>query len=384
LSLDVRTLVVVLLVSALLMSATLLLDLRSGRAPGLGRWNLGLMLLAAGWLLIVSRGALPGWAGVALADALLLAGLCSQYAAVLAFGGRPVPAWLVPGPPGLMFVLLLPLLDDYAGLTLAVTLAYAAGFAALAGVMMRLGEAAGPVRWLTAGTLLVAGGALLARAADIWLYPEQTPEVFTASPLHGIAFIVLVAATVSSSFGFLVMQRRCSEAEARRLAMYDPLTGSYNRRAFVELAERQLARARRDGAPAALLAIDLDHFKQVNDRYGHAAGDRVLADFAARLRHAMRAGDLPARIGGEEFCVLLAGASLGEACAAAERLRAAVESPPLGELPAPTTVSIGVAASPGCGSTLDGLLRRADERLYQAKREGRNRVAAPARLAHAA
>ncbi len=115
-SLDVRTIVVVLLVSALLMSVTLALDLGKGKAPGLARWNAGLGLFAAGWLLIALRARLPAFIGVALADALMLAGLCSQWLALLEFGGRPARRWVAWAAPAAAFVTLLPLLPHYAAL----------------------------------------------------------------------------------------------------------------------------------------------------------------------------------------------------------------------------------------------------------------------------
>ena len=374
-SLDVRTVVVVLLLVQLLMSATLLLDLRSGRAPGLLRWNLGLGLFAVGWLLIVLRSVVPPLAGVAAAHALLLAGLCSQYAALLEFGGRRVPPWLVPVPAALLFLALVPLVDRYAGMTLLVSSVHSGAFLALALVLVRLGAQAGPVRWLSGGILVLAALAIMARAIDIWQHPAATPDLFTASALHAFGFIMLLAVTVSTAFSFLVMQRRSAEARVRHLAMHDGLTDLYNRRALVELSERELARARRAGSPTAVLMLDLDHFKRINDAYGHAAGDRVLVDFAARLRDGLRAGDLAGRYGGEEFSVVLPATGEAAAAVVAERICAAVAARPLGDLEVATTASIGVAASaPGeCG--IEALLDRADRALYSAKQAGRNRVA---------
>lgn len=383
-TLDVRTIVVMLLVVVLLLSAILALDLRSGRAPGLARWNLGLGLFAVAWLLFALRAFLPPIVGVAFADALLLCGLCSQCAALLEFGEHRVPGWLVPGPALLLFVLLVPLLGNYPLLTLVVSAVYAVAFGALAVATVRLAERAGAVRWLSSAILVGAGAALMARAVDIWLRPEQSPAVFTASALHGIAFIMLLAVTVSTSFSFLVMQRRRSEARVQHLAMYDGLTELYNRRAFRELAERELARARRVSEPTALLMLDIDHFKRVNDTWGHAAGDRVLSDFAQRLRAALRAGDLPGRYGGEEFCVLLPATCLEGACVVAERIRGAVSAKPLGALPAATMASVGATASADSGCSIDELLAQADAALYRAKRGGRNRVAINAQHAVAA
>ena len=318
--LDIRTIVVMLVVTAVLMTATLALDLRAG-APGLRRWIAGLGYFAAGWLLVAMRGTVPALAGVALADALLMAGLCSQYAGLRELRGLRVPRWLVPGPAIALFLLLLPLLDRHAALT-----------------------------------------------------PGATPGIAAGSPLHAAAYMMLFAVTISASLAFLVMQRRRSEEALRHMAMFDALTELYNRRAFLQLSERELARSQRAGVPTAALMLDLDRFKAVNDRYGHVAGDRVLAEFADRVRRAVRLADLPGRYGGEEFCVLLPGLGLEEARVIAERIRRAVDVAPLGGLPGVTTVSIGVTACPDSACPIDSLLARADEALYAAKADGRNRV----------
>ncbi|HSD21342.1 MAG TPA: GGDEF domain-containing protein [Anaeromyxobacter sp.] len=159
------------------------------------------------------------------------------------------------------------------------------------------------------------------------------------------------------------------------LARRDPLTGLANRRAFEEALAREVARAARDEAPLAVIALDVDHFKRVNDAYGHAAGDEVLAEVAARAAHALRAGDLLARVGGEEFAALLPGASLEAAAEAAERVRARIGAAPIvaGEARLAVTVSAGLAAlAPGEEGA--ALLARADGRLYAAKRAGRDRI----------
>jgi diguanylate cyclase (GGDEF)-like protein len=171
------------------------------------------------------------------------------------------------------------------------------------------------------------------------------------------------------------MLRERAEAEIRRLAMFDPLTSLYNRRAFMDLAEREMARARRNLAPLAVLMLDLDNFKRVNDDFGHQAGDRVLREFAAAASRCLRAEDVFGRYGGEEFCAVLPGAAPGQAIAVAERIRLAAAEQPLGGLPRPTTISIGVAyCEPGKSFALDSAISRADEALYQAKKFGRNRV----------
>jgi diguanylate cyclase (GGDEF)-like protein len=165
-------------------------------------------------------------------------------------------------------------------------------------------------------------------------------------------------------------------AELAEASRRDPLTALPNRRAFDEDLAREAARAARTGAAVAVVVLDVDRFKAVNDAHGHAAGDAVLRAVAARAAAAIRAGDLLARIGGEEFGILLPGADLARAADAAERLRAALAAAPIEA----AGRALAVTASFGCAALAPGerpeaLLARADARLYDAKRDGRNRVA---------
>lgn len=160
------------------------------------------------------------------------------------------------------------------------------------------------------------------------------------------------------------------------LAHTDPLTSLANRRSFLAAAERELQRARRYGRPLALLMLDIDRFKAVNDRHGHVAGDAVLREVARRMRTAVRDGDLVARYGGEEFVVLLPESDAQSARAAAEGLREAVAAAPVVAAGKPITVTIsaGVASLPQPDGGLAPWLDAADEALYRAKANGRNRV----------
>ena len=182
----------------------------------------------------------------------------------------------------------------------------------------------------------------------------------------------------------LRLQRALADLAAKneileKLALTDALTGLANRRAFREALESELARVGRHGRPASLLFLDLDHFKAVNDTHGHAVGDEVLEGFARVLTRACRRGDLAARIGGEEFAVLLPATGRVPASLVAERIRRVVEFHPLGRsVPVRVTVSGGVVATEDFPAppAADELLRRADSALYRAKAEGRNRVSA--------
>lgn len=165
-------------------------------------------------------------------------------------------------------------------------------------------------------------------------------------------------------------------AELARASRRDVLTGLPNRRAFDEELAREVARAGRDAKPLAVVMLDVDRFKVVNDTHGHAAGDAVLREVAARAAAAVRAGDLVARIGGEEFVLLLHGADLTGALELAERVRVAVAATPVvaGDRRLAVTASLGCAVL-APGEAPEALVARADARLYDAKRGGRDRVA---------
>lgn len=165
--------------------------------------------------------------------------------------------------------------------------------------------------------------------------------------------------------------------KAELLARTDALTGLANRRAFDEAMQHEMRRAERYGTPLALVMADLDHFKMINDRFGHHVGDQVIKDFSQTLRSAVRDIDLVGRWGGEEFVVLMPGTTLAEAQQAAERMRLAAASQPTraGDTCCGYTASFGVAA---LSPTVHNLMGVADAALYRAKENGRNRVEAGA------
>ena len=166
------------------------------------------------------------------------------------------------------------------------------------------------------------------------------------------------------------------------LAVTDPLTGLHNRRYMTGQLAALVARAARGGDPVGLLMIDIDHFKKINDGFGHDVGDEVLREFAVRVATNVRAVDLPCRYGGEEFVVVMPGTPLTTCERIAERIRQHVSGSPFrvagGKELLTATISIGVAATLGEGDTPEALLKRADEAVYEAKSGGRNKVVARA------
>jgi len=175
-----------------------------------------------------------------------------------------------------------------------------------------------------------------------------------------------------------VTQRKNLERELQRLATTDMLTGMANRRAFLDAAEQAWAEARGNGQAMCLLMLDLDHFKNINDRNGHLEGDRVLVAFAQAVRAQLRTSDTVGRLGGEEFCVLLRTTDADNGCEVATRILEGVRTMPLtattGERLS-VTVSVGLASLHPADRNLHELLDRADQSLYDAKRGGRDRVA---------
>jgi len=192
--------------------------------------------------------------------------------------------------------------------------------------------------------------------------------------------IELVLYAVGTVFVIFMLVSERTVTAHKTAASMDPLTGMFNRRGFAEASSRLIEREANAGRPVTVLIFDVDHFKSINDRFGHPAGDEILKLFAAVVVNSLRISDLSGRIGGEEFAALLP-CSLEEGLLAAERVREAFANSGVAveDGPVDTTVSIGVAGGPA-GTELEVLLAAADTALYQAKRSGRNRVEAAEEL----
>jgi diguanylate cyclase (GGDEF)-like protein len=221
---------------------------------------------------------------------------------------------------------------------------------------------------------------VLLRAIDAGFASPVIPELaFFDDPLQShLMFAMTIGLVCLSVGGLSMMEQERQLKRHEKAALTDELTQLPNRRFFDEQGDRLVKRASMNGAPACILIMDLDRFARINERFGHAGGDRALAAFAALLRDHTRPTDLVARYGGEEFCVLLVNADVTEGERFAQRLRAAVADlvVDLHGQPISFTVSVGLAALQG--EDLGGSIERADRALYQAKRQGRDRVAVAA------
>jgi len=216
---------------------------------------------------------------------------------------------------------------------------------------------------------------LYALAIGVWLVVDQgRVDAGAMTTVCGLAYLASYLLVIVTGFGFLLMCKQRDDARMQRMATIDSLTDTLNRRAFFERADSARQQALRLRKPIALLMLDLDHFKQLNDNFGHACGDQALRIFADTARGMLRERDLLGRLGGEEFALALPGASLDVALQAAERLRVALTEAVIDCAPGyRMSASIGVAmVEPN--EELTAALARADHALYAAKTGGRNRI----------
>jgi diguanylate cyclase (GGDEF)-like protein len=214
------------------------------------------------------------------------------------------------------------------------------------------------------GMLIAVLGAVSGMAADF--VGLGLGQIHWVPVWNGLADVIVLTVVVT-----LIGSLRESLADQRRQALVDPLTGTYNRRAFQIVAERERLRSGRDGTPLSLAYFDLDGFKEFNDSLGHAAGDEMLQTFAGALAAGIRGTDLLARIGGDEFVLLLPDTDAEEAVGVVNRLRASVAEVSAN---APITASVGIATHRFPPPTVDALITTADELMYQAKQKGGDRV----------
>jgi diguanylate cyclase (GGDEF)-like protein len=350
--------------------------------PGLRVWTLSFLMASIGSVTILVRDSLPQVLSVViLQGSLAMAGYLCLLATRAYLGRRPIShAYAVVGIGALVLIsLYFTLVEPNLGVRFVASgmgagLCYVLTARTLLGGDMRQV----PARYLFALVAGAHGLFLLVRPVLLTLALPSggvTGDNHLASVLSQSVLLEALVAAVLLGFGTLVLANEHITLELRHLAEVDALTDVFNRRAFFTLLDKAVSSAQRSRSAVAVLLIDLDHFKNVNDTFGHRAGDAVLRHFTQLARQCLRNEDVMGRCGGEEFAVCLAHASPGTAVVVAERLRALVAATPLdydGQSIA-LTVSIGITLGADVGST-SALLQRADEAMYLAKHRGRNRV----------
>ena len=378
--LDLRTLLTVMIATSLLLAMSLLAAVGPRFRDGLGKWTAAMTVQAAVFGLYMAHGIWPDLATTVVSNALFATCLTLQAAAISEFHGKNMSRWWHLLPMLLVGVLFALVIDKFPVQVILSGAIFGSGMLSLAILVQRLNpESRGSARWLLLTGYLVGTATMFARALVNIVEPGSIPGVLIATSFQGTTFLCFLAVILVTSVGFLLLHKERSEEAAQKLALTDPLTGAFNRRTFLELAEKEIARTRRARGSLSIVMIDLDNFKQVNDRNGHLAGDEVLKGVVIVVQTCLRKEDLLVRYGGEEFCILLPGVAIDRTALLAERIREAVEqaSFSFNDKTLQVTISIGLSAlSPDGSEGIDKLVNRADEALYTAKKAGRNRVVA--------
>lgn len=350
--------------------------LRDRAAPWLLLWGLPFVMGGVAILLY----ARPGWSSdfvsMSFGNAIRMVAIVCLWQGIRLFQGRKGQPWIAVGiGAGWIGLCMIPAFADSMLLrVVTVSLINAAICAAAAHELWRDRAERLPSRWPLMLTFASFSALMLIRVAA-----AATPFPFGADTVNsnwlGVFVLLVFGHSAFAALLFFAMTRERREAEQRSFALSDPLTGLLNRRAFGDFAERMGRRRAGQRSSTALLVLDLDHFKDINDRFGHEAGDRMLKTFAEVAESCMRPTDQLFRMGGEEFCFVLPETSLADAVAVAERVRKsfAVSEVDTAHGPAQGTVSIGIAAT-HFAVPVDVLLAAADAAVYEAKSRGRNRV----------
>lgn len=373
-SIDPRTVILLAGVMSGLMSLVLYALKRSYPASirGLGEWSAALLLVFVGTALAAGHGKLPDVVSISIGRLLLVSGLYLTYVGSQRFFG--VTPRVLPWMALITAVTLVQMWFTFVEPSYRVRLASAnvlSGY--LFAVHARLVLKQGPLtfsKMLTGGVLALMSVIQFTRLATSFIWPVGD-GIFETSPHHLIYVASLVFCILLLSISTVLMATDRLRGRLEHMATHDSLTNALTRRHMNEACQQELERCRRHGRSMALLMMDLDHFKAINDTYGHQTGDQVLINFVAKVNALLRRPDQLGRFGGEEFIALLPETSLEEAVAVAERIREVCAVPNQGPS---CTVSIGVATNHNDTDTIDKLLARADAAMYRAKDKGRNRV----------
>lgn len=375
-AIDPRTVILISGVMGGLMSMVLFFMHRSYPVSikGLREWAWALAILFLAGVLASLGGVASIWVASVLPNVLIPSGMYLAYVGSRRFFGLTVKhaahVWLITAV-NLVLLWFAVVAPSYHLRMLVLTplLAYLTGIHAY--VVMRQHQPRFSHRFVVAVLCLASLNEVVRMATALTLSAGDT--LFDRQPQNLLHITLYPFLMLLMAIGMLLLATDRLRTEMQYLATHDSLTNTLTRRHINETCEQELARCRRHGRAMALLAVDLDHFKTINDTHGHQVGDRVLIRFVDTVNALLRRGDELGRFGGEEFVVLLPETALPEALLVAERIRAACQADTGAP---PYTVSIGVAGYQSDTDTVDSLLGRADAAMYRAKAKGRNQVEA--------
>ena len=376
--LDMQTMSAVnVAVTAVLGGVLVLTWAREYENPLVGWWGLALIVQALGVALAAAASPLNANEFIAIGTASIILGDALKWKASREFSQRRARLlWVLLGPVGFLLAVqagYLQTFDDRLNAVCTVLALY--NFAAAVELARSNGERLAS-RWPAVTLLVVAGLGFLSWLPRNLAMPIQEAQFVLVSFWFPVTILFTLLLRIALAFIVLSMAKERRELERRAEALTDALTGLPNRRALFEAADALSHDYDLKPDAISVLIFDLDHFKQTNDRFGHALGDRVLKLFATTARTQLDGSSIVARLGGEEFAAILPGADPLQAASAAEAVRHAFANSAafVDGLPVGSTVSVGAAWDAGAVGDLNALFRRADAALYVAKRAGRNRV----------
>jgi diguanylate cyclase (GGDEF)-like protein len=381
LDLDVRTLFIVSISVTMVLGFLLLFAWYQNREiRALGWWSASHFLMCAGAGLLGARGFIPDAVSIDIANALILISCGVGWAGARLFDDRTVPmSGVLAGAILWLLASQLPMLSDSVNARIMLSSVIISVYSIGTGCEIWRGRSVEPLmsRWPLAATQFVHGSVYALRIWLVFAFPVATGASFFSVAWFSIIALESLLYLIVASFMILAMAKERSELVHKTNAMMDPLTNIPNRRAFLDAAMRRMRQRSRNPEPVTALLFDLDHFKSINDRFGHSVGDEVLRIFTAKATAEFRSTDIMGRLGGEEFGAILFGAGEATAVSTADRIRRAlmVATAEMEGKHVDATVSVGVAVlSTDSVEDVADLLSRADTALYLAKKQGRNRV----------
>ena len=392
LSFDLQTLFAIsFLIELILTLMTLLYWQTQQIYKGFAAWT-GAFLLKALYLgLFFYRAALPDWADIGMGNILVISVLFLRYEALCRFFERR-PDWFVGRRSWLLFILAIGAVlavgakggqDGTRGLLVTVLTCFYSGLFIWRTFSVEK-TGVGVIAVILGLFQLVSLLSLLLRFAQ-WFGDAQLRSLLPITQCNQLFFSLDILLEVGIGIAFLIMNSRrlmeeliTAQASLEALSQIDPLTGGYNRRGLIELAKREVSRAKRFRQDLTLIIFDIDFFKAVNDTFGHAAGDAALVHVVKEAKRCIRDADIIGRFGGDEFVIVFPGIPVGHARKVVARLRHELMHSPLvwEEKPLEIRLSVGAAGLKKEDANFEALLGRADQHLYEAKRLGRDKIVA--------
>jgi diguanylate cyclase (GGDEF)-like protein len=381
-NLDIRTMMVMMSALSLMFSGLLTLaGLHAGNVRGVQHWALGSLCIGVGLSFAYFQIDTHDDAWVLVFGSMLMAaGIGFQFNGIQMFKtgccNKHIP-WLLSGLVFIYTIWFVILHPDVHSRVIANSLMFAFCNAACArALLIRIEQPLRTAYWFTGGTFAVLAILFLIRGIVVFTAPPNTYGLYSHTPINPASFFIGSITQMCLAFGFVLMLNYRLAADLQKLASTDALTGALNRRSLEQEAGRLSARCVRTGDTLAIMMIDVDHFKSINDRYGHPVGDEVLRRLTTVAQKVIRSDDYFARYGGEEFCILLPSTLEKDAWILADRLRKTYAATVMefdGQV-LHSSISIGVSDSLHAGAEFASLVAAADQALYRAKQEGRNRV----------